>query len=264
VVVKKAIPKLIAMFIPGLGFIAAIISIYDTIKAFVQKIAKLVEVVKAFVDSIVNIAAGKIAAAAARVENALAGLLTLTINILAAFFLGNVTEKIKAIIEKIRAPIDKALDWLVNWIVTGAKKLYATAKAGVASVVDWWKQKFAFKTKNGEKHELWFEGDEKHAVPWVASDKMPVSEKLDELKQKAAKPDASTEEKEAASLIGATKSMAEKSPNDPNLVINMQLLLSTFGAGGAAKEMTVARQTGTLTCECTPCASIHRSAGSLS
>ena len=27
------------------------------------------------------------------------------------------------VIEKVRAPIDKALDWLVNWIVTMAKKL---------------------------------------------------------------------------------------------------------------------------------------------
>ncbi|MEA2894737.1 MAG: hypothetical protein QOJ84_352 [Bradyrhizobium sp.] len=124
-VVKKAIPKLIAMFIPGVGFIAAIMSIYDTIKAFVQKISKLVQVVKEFVDSIVSIAGGEIATAAARVENALAGVLTLAINILAAFFLGNVTEKVKAIIEKIRTPVDKALDWLVNWIVTMAKKLFA-------------------------------------------------------------------------------------------------------------------------------------------
>ena len=37
-VVKKAIPKLIAMFIPGAGFISAILSIYDTIMVFVNKI----------------------------------------------------------------------------------------------------------------------------------------------------------------------------------------------------------------------------------
>ena len=72
-IVKKAIPKLISMFIPGAGFISAILSIYDTIKVFVEKLSKIVAVVKAFVDSIVAIAAGQIAGAANRVESALAG-----------------------------------------------------------------------------------------------------------------------------------------------------------------------------------------------
>ena len=43
-VVKKAIPKLVAMFIPGAGFISAILSIYDTVMVFVQKIAKIIQV----------------------------------------------------------------------------------------------------------------------------------------------------------------------------------------------------------------------------
>src|SRR5205085_5222181 len=36
-VVKKAVPKLIAMFIPGAGFISAIITIYDTVMVFLNK-----------------------------------------------------------------------------------------------------------------------------------------------------------------------------------------------------------------------------------
>jgi hypothetical protein len=127
-VVKKAIPKLISMFIPGAGFITAILSIYDTIMVFVNKISKIIEVVTGFIDSIVDIAAGAIGTAATRVEKTLAGLLSLAINFLAGFAgLGKVADKILAVIEKIRAPIDKALDWLVNWIVTAAKKLFAKA-----------------------------------------------------------------------------------------------------------------------------------------
>jgi len=41
--VKKAIPKIIGMFIPGAGFIPAIISIYDTVMVFVQKISKIIQ-----------------------------------------------------------------------------------------------------------------------------------------------------------------------------------------------------------------------------
>lgn len=125
-VTKKAIPKLLAMFIPGAGFISAILSIYDTVMVFVSKISKIIQVVNSFVNSIVSIAAGQVAAAAAKVESVLAGLLTLAINFLAGFAgLGRVSDKIMGVLAKVRAPIDKALDSLIAWIVTMAKKLFA-------------------------------------------------------------------------------------------------------------------------------------------
>lgn len=123
-VVTKAVPKLVAMFIPGAGFISAIISIYDLIMVFVQKISKIIQVVTAFINSITAIAAGNIGAAAGKVESILAGLLALAINFLAGFAgLGKIANKIMGVVNKIRAPIDKALDKLVAWIVGMAKKL---------------------------------------------------------------------------------------------------------------------------------------------
>ncbi|HEV8460107.1 MAG TPA: polymorphic toxin type 15 domain-containing protein [Gaiellaceae bacterium] len=125
-VVKKAIPKLISMFIPGAGFISAIISIYDTVMTFVQKISKIIQVVTGFIDSIVAIAAGAIGGAAKRVESTLAGLLSLAISFFAGFVgLGRVADKIMGVINKVRAPIDKAIDFLINWIVKTAKSLFA-------------------------------------------------------------------------------------------------------------------------------------------
>ncbi|TAL45720.1 MAG: hypothetical protein EPN89_11855, partial [Methylovulum sp.] len=95
-IVKKAIPKLIGMFIPGAGFIPAIISIYDTVMVFIEKLSKIAQVVMAFIDSIVAIAAGNISSAARRVESILGGLLSLAISFLAGFLgLGKVTDKIK-------------------------------------------------------------------------------------------------------------------------------------------------------------------------
>jgi hypothetical protein len=125
-VIKKAIPKLVAMFIPGAGFISAIISIYDTIMVFVQKLAKIAQVVGAFVDSIVTIAAGNISAAAKRVESVLAGLLSLAISFLAGFLgLVKVTDKIMGVIQKVRATVDKAIDTAIAWIIGKAKALFA-------------------------------------------------------------------------------------------------------------------------------------------
>ena len=101
-VVKTAIPKLIAMFIPGVGFIPAIISIYQTIQTFVAQMAKIAAVIKGFIDSIVAIAAGNIGAAAGKVESILAGLLSLAINFLAgAFGLGKVSDKVRGVIDAI-------------------------------------------------------------------------------------------------------------------------------------------------------------------
>ena len=72
-IVKVAIPKLVAMFIPGAGFISAIVSIYGTIKSFMEQLGKIAAAVTAFIDSIVAIAEGQIAGAAKKVESALAG-----------------------------------------------------------------------------------------------------------------------------------------------------------------------------------------------
>ncbi|MGD0095928.1 MAG: DUF4157 domain-containing protein [Terracidiphilus sp.] len=125
-IIKVAIPKLIAMFIPGAGFISAIISIYSAIMTFVEKLSKIVAAVKAFVDSIVAIANGQIAGAAAKVESGLETMLSLTISFLASFFgLGGVANKVMEFIKKLQGLVDKGLDTAINWVVTKAKALFA-------------------------------------------------------------------------------------------------------------------------------------------
>jgi hypothetical protein len=180
-VVKKAVPKLIAMFIPGAGFISAILSIYDTVMVFVNKIKQIIQVVTGFIDSIVAIAGGAIGAAATRVENTLAGLLSLAINFLAGFVgLGKVADKVMGVINKIRAPIDKALDWLVNWIVTAAKKLGKFAAETGGAIADWWKEKLGFTNKGGETHTLEFIGTGESAKMGIATTLTPVRTYLDD------------------------------------------------------------------------------------
>jgi len=125
-IVTKAIPKIIAMFIPGAGFIGLIMSIYDTVMTFVNRLKQIIAAVTAFIDSIVAIAAGNIGAAVSKVESVLAKLLSLAIAFLFGFAgLGKVADKVMGVIKKIRAPIDKALDALIAWVVNMAKKLFA-------------------------------------------------------------------------------------------------------------------------------------------
>lgn len=126
-VITKGIPKLIAMFIPGAGFIGAIISIYDTIMVIVEQVSKIIKVVKSFVDSIVAIAKGDIGAAINKVESVLATGLALAINFFAAFAgLGKVAARINGVLQKFRAPVDKAMDGLIGWVKKSAKSFIDT------------------------------------------------------------------------------------------------------------------------------------------
>jgi hypothetical protein len=122
-IVSAAVTKLISMLNPAGAFIQAIIATYNTIMFFVERLKQIAQVVAAFIDSISAIANGIIAAAANKVESTLGGLLTLVISFLARLVgLGNVGDAVKDIVNKIRAPIDKALDRVVEWIVAMAKK----------------------------------------------------------------------------------------------------------------------------------------------
>jgi hypothetical protein len=133
-VAKKAVAKVASLLVPGGAFIQALISIYDTIMVFIDKLKKIIQVAMAFLDGIVAIVNGEIGGAANKVERTLAGLLTLAINFLAGFLgLGRIADKVMNIINtKVRAPIDKALDKVVDWIVSTARRLGKfVAQAGV-------------------------------------------------------------------------------------------------------------------------------------
>ena len=132
-VVEAAITKLMSLLSPAGALIQAIIATYNTIMFFVERIRQIAQVAAAFIDGIAAIAAGNIAPAADRVEQTMAGLLTLVISFLARIAgLGKVGDAVTGLIAKIRAPIDKALDKVVAWIVATAKKLGKfVAQAGV-------------------------------------------------------------------------------------------------------------------------------------
>lgn len=117
-VVQKAVLKLVTMLNPAGAVIQAILAIYNTITFFIQRLNQIIQVGIAFVNSIASIAQGVLGAAASRVEQTLAGVLTLAISFLARFVgLGNISQKVIEIINKVRAPIDKALDKVIGWIV---------------------------------------------------------------------------------------------------------------------------------------------------
>ncbi|EZH71832.1 hypothetical protein ATO12_05490 [Aquimarina atlantica] len=121
-VVTKAVAKLVSMFIPGAGFIQAILAIWGAIQVFIQRIQKIIQVGVAFMNSIADIVAGNLVPAATKVVNTMKGILVLAVSFLAEFIgLGKIGDALQNILKKIRDPIDKALDKMILWVKNKAK-----------------------------------------------------------------------------------------------------------------------------------------------
>ncbi|MBK7870269.1 MAG: DUF4157 domain-containing protein [Saprospiraceae bacterium] len=128
-IVQSAVTKLLTSLNPAGAVIQAIIAIYNTIMFLVERIKKIIQVGMAVINSIMEIASGAIGKAAAKVEQTMAGLLTLAISFLARIVgLGKVSDVVIKIIQKIRAPIDRAIDKLIEWIVKTVKNLFKKGK----------------------------------------------------------------------------------------------------------------------------------------
>ncbi|MBK9432919.1 MAG: hypothetical protein IPN50_11130 [Sphingomonadales bacterium] len=182
-VVEAAVTRLLSMLTPAGAFIQAIIAIYNTIMFFVERLRQIAQVAASFIDAIATIASGNVGPAANRVESTMAGLLTLVISFLARIAgLGRVADAVTNLINRIRAPIDRALDAVVNWIVTQARRLGAAvmrgARGAVAAVAGWLGLRVPFTDDDGEQHNLYFGGNAANADLIVASAPESVSSRI--------------------------------------------------------------------------------------
>jgi hypothetical protein len=116
-VIKTAIPKLLSMFTPAGAIVQAALSIYNTIMFFVEKAEQIAALVQSVLDSLANIASGAVDAAIGFIERSMAKAVPLVINFLARWLgLGNVSQKIRGIIQKVQAKVDVALEKVAAWI----------------------------------------------------------------------------------------------------------------------------------------------------
>jgi hypothetical protein len=174
-VVEAAITKLLSLLSPAGALIQAIVATYNTIMFFVERLSQIAQVAAAFIDGIAAIAAGNIAPAANRVEQTMAGLLTLVISFLARIAgLGKVADAVTGLIAKIRAPIDKALDKVVAWIVNLGRRFISAVRGAAVRVAQWWLRQQRFRASDGHNHSLYFVGEGRAARLTISSDPMPV------------------------------------------------------------------------------------------
>lgn len=182
-IVGQAVIRIVSMLNPAGAVIQAIIAIYNTIMFFRERLQQIIQVAEAFFNSIAEIANGAIGAAANYVERTMARLVPVVISFLARLIgLGGISDTIRNIIARIRAPIDRALDRVVEWIAAQARRLGRAVAGAARGVIGWWRQRRSFRGADGATHALYFTGEGAAARVTVASEPMPVEQFLDSIR----------------------------------------------------------------------------------
>ncbi len=136
-VIKAGITWLIAFMNPAAAFIKACKAIYDIVMFLIERGSEIMDFVRSILDSVGAIAKGAIGVVAEKIESSLSKALPLMISFLASLLgLGGISEKIRSVIEKVQAPITKAIDFVIGGVLKGAKKLGGWVKGKVKSVKD--------------------------------------------------------------------------------------------------------------------------------
>jgi hypothetical protein len=123
-VIQAGIKWILGLLTPAGAFIKAAMAIYDIVKFFIDNASKIADLIEAIIDGIAEIAKGSISGAAKLIENALAKALPIVIGFLASLLgIGDLSKKVKGLIEKIREKIDKAIEWVINKAKAAAGKV---------------------------------------------------------------------------------------------------------------------------------------------
>ncbi|MGY1701247.1 hypothetical protein [Geodermatophilus sp. SYSU D00766] len=117
-VIEAGIAWLVGLLNPASAFFKACKAIYDIIMFFINRGSQIVDLINAVLDSIGAIAKGSIGVAAKFVEDALAKAIPVAIGFLASLLgLGDISATIRKTIDKARAPVDEAIDWVIGQAV---------------------------------------------------------------------------------------------------------------------------------------------------
>jgi hypothetical protein len=120
-VISAGIAYILALLTPVGAFIKACQTIYKIVMFIVERAKEIADFVDSILDSISAIASGDLNKAIAKIDASLAGALKLAIKFLADLVgLGKLADKVRSIIDLIRAPIAS----IVDAVVFGAAELY--------------------------------------------------------------------------------------------------------------------------------------------
>jgi hypothetical protein len=125
-IIRAGIGWLAGLSNPVGAVVKVILAIYDLIVAFLERLEQIMDVAKSIFSSVGAIARGQLTSAKNFVEETIGRTVPVVISFLAALLgLGGISSKIKGVIKKLQAPVLKAMDKLIKFVIKKAKKLFA-------------------------------------------------------------------------------------------------------------------------------------------
>ncbi|WP_253842323.1 hypothetical protein [Actinokineospora globicatena] len=128
-VLVAGITLIVSMLNPASAFIRAIKMIIDFVRFLVENAAQIMAFVNSVLDAVIAIAGGSGGGVPTLIENTLAAGIPLLIGALAALLnLGSVTAKVKSVIQSLSKPVIKAVDRVIDKLVTVGRSILAKLK----------------------------------------------------------------------------------------------------------------------------------------
>ncbi|MEU0393571.1 hypothetical protein ABZ208_12470 [Streptomyces sp. NPDC006208] len=132
-IVTAGITWIVSMLNPASAFVRACKAIYDVVMFFVNRAAQIKSFVDSVLDSVEGIARGGGGGVPALIEQSLAKAVPVVLDFLASLLgLGGISAKIKEILQKVQAPVMKAVDWVIDKIVSAGKRILRSLRGGGA------------------------------------------------------------------------------------------------------------------------------------
>ncbi len=184
-VIKRVSAKLLSMLDPSgvMAVVNSFIAIYRAIQSAMAYATKMLKMVNRFVGGIAAIARGNLAPAAKKVESALSKGVPIAIGFLAnQVGLRGLGKKIRKMIDAVQVKVDKAIEWLIDKAMKVGGAIVNMGRSVAGSIKSWWKRRKEVRTKDNEKHEVYFEGSGRSAQLIIASEPKPYAQYLNSLK----------------------------------------------------------------------------------
>ncbi|MES2442383.1 MAG: DUF4157 domain-containing protein [Pseudomonadota bacterium] len=122
-VIRQGIQWLASLTNPIGGIVRIALAIYDMVKVFLERLDQIMQVAESLFNGMAAIARGQTNEAANRVEETMGRSVPVVISFVAGLLgLGGISGRIRAILERLRAPIDRALERLVGFLARKAKQ----------------------------------------------------------------------------------------------------------------------------------------------
>lgn len=181
-IISAGISYLISLLNPAAAFIKACKMIYEIVMFFVNNGKRIIDLVNAIIDSVADMVRGNVGAVVDKIDDVLGRMVPIIIGFLASLLnLSGIGEKIREIVNMLRKPVTKAIDFLVDTglklagpIIRGVAGISRKVKAKIAAGKAWVKGKVEAgkaRVRNlaaflpgplrffaaGESHRLWIE-----------------------------------------------------------------------------------------------------------